>query len=495
MRRTAFLICCAVLLVGCGVDAGVAAMDSQHSDATFNPADDPFGWTSIGGKGRIEIGTFTVPVDYNDPSKGTFDLNIARHLAMKPSERIGSLLVNPGGPGFGGTDFALLAERVFGQDLLDHFDVVAWDPRGTGESEPKINCIDNYDHFYATGDITPDDPAERQQLIDLAKEFTTDCLDKNAAIYQYVGTNNSARDIDGIRAALGEATISYIGFSYGSELGGTWATMFPKTVRAAVLDGAVDPTAGAAASEQQQAKGFEDSLAAFLASCTADRKCPFNNNGESAAAFDALMKSIDASPIPSTPDRPPVSLEVAISAVGEAMYSSASWPALASALDGAQHGNGAGLLALYDEYYQRKPDGTYADSLEAFQVINCMDSTERATVEEDDANAAKVHELAPRFGARTVGDYACTFFPPTTDPRIEITGKGAGPIVVMGTTGDPATPLDGTRKMAAALEQGRLVVVEGNQHTGYGINDCSTAAVDNYLVDPAGHLPAEGLRC
>jgi pimeloyl-ACP methyl ester carboxylesterase len=495
MRRTASLICCAVLLAGCGVGSGVAATDAQHSDATFDPADDPFGWTPFGGKGRVEIGTFTAPVDYNDPAKGKFELNIARHLAMKPSERIGSVLVNPGGPGFGGVDFALLAERVFGQDLLDHFDIVAWDPRGTGESEPKINCIDDYDRFFATGDITPDDAAERQQLVDLAKEFETDCVEKNAAILRYVGTNNSARDMDGIRAALGEETISYLGFSYGSELGATWATLFPTTVRAAVLDGAVDPTAGLVEAARQQLKGFEDSLDTFLAACSGDPKCAFNNDDDSAAAFDRLMKSLDASPIPSEPDRPPVSLGVAISAVGEAMYSSADWPTLAKALDDAQHGKGAGLLALYDAYYGRQPDGTYADSLEAFQVISCMDSTERPTVEEDDANAAQLHEVAPRFAARSVGDYACTFFPPTTDPRIEITGKGAGPIVVMGTTGDPATPLDGTRKMAAALEQSRLVVVQGNQHTGYGLNACSTSAVDDYLIDPVGHLPAEGLRC
>ena len=237
------MICCVVLLAGCGVGPAVRATDAAHSDATFDPSDDPFGWTPTDSTGRVEIGTFTVPMDYTDPSKGKFELNIARHLA-KPSERIGSLLVNPGGPGFGGTDFALFAEQNFGQALLDHFDIVAWDPRGTGASEPKIDCIDDYDHFFATGDITPDDAAERQQLVDLAKEFATDCVDKNGAFYQYVGTNNSARDMDAIRAALGEAKISYLGFSYGSELGATWATLFPSTVRAAVLDGAVDPTAG-----------------------------------------------------------------------------------------------------------------------------------------------------------------------------------------------------------------------------------------------------------
>ena len=489
------MICCAVLMAGCATGSGVSATDAQHSDATFDPADDPFGWTPFGDTGRVEIGTFAAPVDYNDPSRGTFELNIARHLAEKPDERIGSLLVNPGGPGFGGTDFAIFAEANFGQELLDHFDIVAWDPRGTGSSEPKIDCIDDYDHFFATGDITPDDAAERQQLVDLAKELATDCVEKNGGFYQFVGTNNSARDMDAIRAALGEVTISYLGFSYGSELGATWATMFPTTVRAAVLDGAVDPTADAKESELQQAKGFEDSLSAFLSACSADPKCAFYNGGDAAGAFDRLLESVDASPIASRPGRPTVSLEVAVSGVAEAMYSESSWPRLAKALASAQEGDGAGLLDLYDEYFVRNADGTYADSLEAFQVITCMDTAERPTVEEQDAEVAEFKRVAPRFTQRTVGDYSCTFFPAARDPRIAITGKGAGPIVVLGTTGDPATPLDGSRKMAAALDKGRLVVVVGNRHTGYGVNTCSTSAVENYLVDPVGHLPAEGLRC
>jgi pimeloyl-ACP methyl ester carboxylesterase len=489
------MIGCVLLVASCGVHPGVTATDAQHSDATFDPTDDPFGWTPSTLNALVESGTFTVPMDYNDPSKGSFDLNIARHLAMKPAERIGSLLVNPGGPGFPGTDFAILAEQIYGQPLLDHFDIVAWDPRGTGLSEPRIDCIDDYDHFFATGDITPDDPAERQQNIDLAKEFTDDCVAKNGAFYQYVGTNNSARDIDAIRSALGEVTISYLGFSYGSELGGAWATLFPTTVRAAVFDGAIDPNVGAVEDAVQQARGFENSLTNFLDTCSADRKCPFNNDGNAADAFDDLMTALDASPVPSEEGRPPISLGVAITAVAEALYYETTWPELASALADAQDGKGAGLLALYDQYYLRQPNGTNENSLEAFRVIRCVDNPERPTVEEEDANATKARAVAPRYSARTIGDYACTFFPPTTDPRISITGIGAGPIVVMGTTGDPATPLDGTRGMAAALEQGRLVEVVGNQHTGYGVNDCSSAAVEDYLIDPVGHLPAEGLRC
>ena len=281
-------------------------------------------------------------------------MNIARHLAMKPDERIGSLLVNPGGPGFGATEFAVLAESNFGQPLLDHFDIVAWDPRGTGLSEPPIDCIDDYDHFFATADISPDDQAERQQLIDLAAEFTTDCVDKNADYYQYVGTNNSARDMDAIRAALGEATISYLGFSYGSELGATWATLFPahRARRCARRGGRSRRRFGGA--RRAAVPGLRGKFDVFLASCSADATCAFNNGGDAEGAFDRLMTSLDTSPIPSVDGRPLVSIEVAKTAVGEAMYTDTRWPQLAEALAAAQSGDGTGLLALYDEYYVRR---------------------------------------------------------------------------------------------------------------------------------------------
>ena len=484
-----------MFVAGCAVEPAVTVGVAQQSDATFDPTDDPFGWTPFSADPHVEIGTFTVPLDYADPAKGRFELNIARHRALKPDQRIGSLLINPGGPGFGGSDFAVFAEQNFGQPLLDRFDIVAWDPRGTGASKPKIDCIDDYDRFYAAGDVTPDDETERQQLIDLAKAFAAVCADQNAEYLQYVGTNNSARDIDAIRAALGEATISYLGFSYGSELGATWATLFPSTLRAAVLDGAVDPAASAVESGLQQLKGFEDALTTFLATCSADPKCAFHNDGDAEGAFDRLMRSLDATPVPSRVDRPPV-------AVRSRWQESArrctptrpgrSWPA---PWPRRRTGDGIGLLDLYDRYYVRLADGTYDDSLEAFQVISCMDTLERPTVAQADAEVPKLQAAAPRFAISTVGDYSCTDFPPATDPRIEITGTGAGPIVVVGTTGDAATPLDGTRKMAAALEDGRLVVVVGNQHTGYGVNDCSSAAVEEYLIDPVGHLPTDGLRC
>jgi pimeloyl-ACP methyl ester carboxylesterase len=497
MRR-ALALTIAVLLAACTSAAPPKSKPSGSTSGstpgtTSGTGADPFQWADFGSTGRVQTGHLVVPLDYSDASKGTIDLYVARHLA-KPGQRIGSLLVNPGGPGFGGSDFALHADNVYSKVLLDRFDIVGWDPRGTGLSEPAIDCFSDYDHFFAGNDITPDTQAERQQLIDLAKELAGDCVTKNPDL-AWFGTNNSARDMNEIRKALGEQKISYFGFSYGSELGATWATLFPDTVRAAVLDGAVDPNAGFAQSSIDQSQGFEGTLNTFLARCSGDSGCPFHNGGAAAAAFDALMLRIDDHPIPTSAGRPDLTRGMAVTAVAEAMYSQSLWPDLESGLADAQRGDGAGLLALYDQYYQRNADGTYDNSLEAFQVISCDDTAERPTVAEDDATAPKTIAVAPRISPYTTGLYFCTFFPKATDPRVAITGKGAGTILVMGTTGDPATPLASTMKMARALEGGRLVIVKGDQHTGYGINACSRSTVDDYLVDPVQHAPKDGTRC
>ncbi|HEX4981450.1 MAG TPA: alpha/beta hydrolase [Ilumatobacteraceae bacterium] len=443
----------------------------------------------------VDTATLDVPVDYADPDGPVFELFLARHRAAKPEERIGSLLVNPGGPGFGGSEFAIFAELVpYDEELLDHFDIVGWDPRGTGQSEPFVDCIDDYDRFFAEPDITPDTAQERAEAVDLAEEFADDCVANNADIIEHIGTNNSARDMDAIRRALGEETISFFGFSYGSELGATWATLFPDTVRAAVFDGASDPNADTTESSIQQLRGFESTLSTFLAECSADTDCAFHNDGDAEGAFDALMAELDEGPIPGLPDRPDVNRRVALTGVIQAMYSEVYWPALEESLADARAGDGSGLQALADSYFQRQPDGTYGNELEAFQAIGCADTSERLTVAQDDALSARYTAAAPRLAPEgSAGSYSCTFFPDALDPRIEITGAGAGPIVVVGTTGDPATPLDSTRAMAEALEDGRLVVVEADQHTGYNVNTCINEVVNDYLVDL--NPPADGTEC
>lgn len=482
-------------------DADTNTTDTGASDTTDTgtgtgtgdgPPVEPIDWQEFGE--GLEFGSLIVPIDYDDPSRGTFDLFVVRHPATDQDKRIGTLLVNPGGPGVGGSYLAQAAENIYSEDLLDRFDIVAWDPRGTGLSSPAIDCIDDYDKYYAAEYDGLTDEEARQKSEDLAVDFVQRCEDSNGDILNDVGTNNSARDMDTLRRALGEATISYFGFSYGSELGATWATLFPDTVRAAVLDGASDPNADPLQRSLAQQRGFERSLNTFLARCSGDPVCVFHNDGDAEGAFDALADSLAETPIPSEPGRPDVEPGVLISAVIDAMYSEFLWPQLAQALADAQAGDGSGLLALHDDYFQRRPDGTYDNLFEAFQMIRCADTTERLTVEEEDALAPLYAEAAPRLnGEAEGGSYFCTFFPASTDPRIDITAAGAGPILVVGTTGDPATPLESSENMAKTLEEGVLLVVEAEQHTGYGVNGCSMSTVDAYLIDLA--VPVDGTEC
>ena len=263
----------------------------------------PIDWQMAGG--GLEDGYLLVPLDHDDPTGEMIEIYVARFPARDPDRRIGSLLVNPGGPGFGGSDLAFYADQVYDSALIDVFDIVGWDPRGTGSSIPTIDCIDDYDPYFAEIDITPETVAERNELVARAQEFAELCVSENPGLWSEAGTNNSARDMDWLRRALGEEQISYFGFSYGSELGATWATLFPDTVRAAVLDGAADPDADSLESSLQQLEGFENSLSTFLAGCSARSSCAFYNGGDAEGAFDDLLMSLDQNPAPTSPGRPP----------------------------------------------------------------------------------------------------------------------------------------------------------------------------------------------
>jgi pimeloyl-ACP methyl ester carboxylesterase len=432
-------------------------------------------WKSCSGDSLdpLQCARLSVPFDYNNPSKGSFSLKLVKHPAKIRTKRVGSMLVNPGGPGFGGTDLPENAESYFSTTLIDTFDIIGWDPRGTGESTPAVDCVDNYDKYF-TDDPTPETEAEHQVLIDVSKAFNAECEKRSGEILPYISTNATARDMDTIRAALGEEKITFFGFSYGSELGATWATMFPSTVRAAVLDGATDPTSNYMQGGLDQAKGFETEFTKFLAQCSANKKCPFYNNGDAEGAFDKLIKELDERPLVVSKSRASVNQAIA--------YSSTMWPELEVALRDAQEGDGAGLMSLFDSYYRRTPDGKYGNELEAFNAIMCLDDPGPKTVEETDSYIPKFLEVAPRLGISFTGGYTCVFWPAKKDQRIEITGKGAGPIMVVGTTGDAATPLASSQKMASTLEDGRLIVVSEDRHTGYGANDCVVSAVDKYLI-------------
>jgi pimeloyl-ACP methyl ester carboxylesterase len=474
------------------------APETRDVGTATSPVTDPpaaieysIDWTPV--TDRIDGGWLTVPLDYDDPTGPTIDLRVARRSA-DPDRRIGVLFSNNGGPGAAASTIALNATAWFDASITDRFDVVSWDPRGTGQSE-GVDCIDDdeYDRYFASGDITPETDEERAYLVELARDLAAACIERAGDVLPHVGTNNSARDMDAIRQALGEAQASYFGFSYGSELGGVWATLFPTTVRAAIFDGASDPNGDPIDRERLQRIGFESALGTFLARCSADSGCDFHNDGDAEGAYDDLIARLDESPLPSAGGRGAVNLAVATTAVTQAMYSERFWGALEGALRDAAAGNGASLLQLQDAYFQRAPDGDYSNLIEAFQAISCADEVERPTPEQDDAASEELIGVAPRVFPHTTGGYFCTFFPPALDPRIDITGAGAGPIMVIGTTGDPATPLASSKLMAESLEDGRLVIVEANEHTGYGVNQCVDDVVDDYLI----HLeaPTDGTVC
>jgi len=444
--------------------------------------DGEIAWAPCTSGGTLECGTLEVPYDYDDPGVGTFRLHLVRRPATDPSLRIGSMLVNPGGPGFGGSSVAENAQWYFSADLLAAFDVVGWDPRGTGKSEPALDCVDTYDEYFGL-DSPPGTPEEKQALVDAALAFNAACEERSGEILPYVSTRASAQDMDMIRRALGEERITYFGFSYGSELGATWVTMYPDTVRAAVLDGASDPNASTLDAGLAQAKGFEQQLDAFLADCSARPACLFHSGGDAEGALDALIAAIDARPVPTSGSRIPVTQGVLFTAIAQAMYSDTLWPQLAAGLASAAGGDGAGLLSLYDEYYQRQPDGSYGNELEAFIAISCLDDPGPVGVEAADAVVPQFARAARRFGPSFAYGYSCALWPVPQARRVTITGVGAGPVVVVGTTGDAATPLSSSRKAAATLEEGILLVVDADRHTGYGENQCIVDLVDSYLID------------
>jgi pimeloyl-ACP methyl ester carboxylesterase len=487
-RCGASVICCGLFITACGSpsnDSGASTTLASPDSTTIQFVPQPIEWkqcANVAAPSNITCGQIEVPFDYDNPDQGSFVLFVKRRTVADASLRIGSLLVNPGGPGFGGSSIADDAEYYFSSTLLQYFDIIAWDPRGTGESSPAVDCVDQYDQYFGL-DSPPDTPEEKQALIDAGAAFDKKCEEGSGSILPYISTRSSATDMNTIREALGEDKISYFGFSYGSELGATWATLFPGTVRAAVLDGSVDPNSTALEEGLSQAKGFEQQLNAFLANCAKTPSCAFYNDGHPDVALDQLLLAIDASPLVVSVDRTPVTQGVMFTAIAQAMYSDSLWPQLDNALALAQKGDGSGLLELYDNYFQRKPDGTYGNELEAFVAISCLDDPGASSIEEIDASVKTFTDAAPRLGANFAYGYVCTNWPAAQVPKVKITGSGAGPIVVVGTTGDPATPLEATRNMAKALEHGILLIVEAQQHTGYGANICVVDAVDGYLIN------------
>lgn len=445
-----------------------------------------------------DCASVAVPRDWASPKNGqTYDVAMIRARSKKQKDRIGSLVINPGGPGASGIEFASFFS--FGAQLgglptaiLDRYDVIGFDPRGVGESDP-IRCIANKDQDATfAADPDPVSQAEFDQVAALNKRIAEGCGAKYGAQLPLFSTEQAARDMDAIRAAVGDKKLTYLGFSYGTLLGATYAQLFPQNVRAMVLDGAVDPTQDYIEGSETQAKGFERAFTNFTTWCKATPgDCPIGPDARG-AVVDAMAKA-ETSPVKGADGRDATAGWIFLGVISS-LYTESGWKALAKAIDGLQTGNAKGILDLADQYAYRKPDGSYSNLFDANLAVNCADT-------DDAPSLAKIRQLQgqwrtkyPLFGAAlAVGMMPCTFWPGKRDPFPAGKAVGAPPIVVVGTTGDPATPYENTAHLADMLGTGHVLTWQGEGHTAYPSTPCIVNAVDSYLIDLT--VPKEGLRC
>ncbi|MFF3069414.1 alpha/beta hydrolase [Kitasatospora sp. NPDC057936] len=459
----------------------------------WQPCDDGF-----------ECTTFKVPVDYGRPADGDLALTAVRAPAIpgaaasQAGGRIGSLLLNPGGPGGSAVEYVEAAARTYDGGVRARYDLVGLDPRGVGRSSP-VTCLsgDRMDAFTSVG-FTPADQREVDALVAADKEFAEGCRERAGAALGHVSTVEAARDMDVLRALLGDERLSYVGKSYGTFLGATYAGLFPGRVGRLVLDGAMDPSLDSVAGNRTQAGGFETAWAAFAKDCARRDDCPLGRTEQEAGdRLAALLAAVRAQPLATTDGGRRLSHAQATTGVLEAMYADFLWPKLRGALTDAAAGDGTGLLKLSDSYYGREPDGSYPNLMFANTAVNCLDLPAPFAGPEDVRRAVPDFEHAsPHFG-RDMAWMAltCAYWPvKATGSAHTVRAAGAAPIVVVGTTRDPATPYAWAQALAGQLESGRLLTYDGDGHTAYGRHSaCVDGAVNRYLL--TGEPPEQGKRC
>jgi pimeloyl-ACP methyl ester carboxylesterase len=444
--------------------------------------------------GNFECATLKVPLDYAAPTGEQISIAVQRQPA-RGGQRIGSLLINPGGPGGSGIDFLPGFAQQVSTGISSRFDIVAFDPRGVGQSTP-LDCHSTIQKLAAT-DPSPDSEEDWKVSDDAAKTFADECGQKFGKVLPHLGTPNVARDMDQLRAALGDEKLTYVGFSYGTAIGATYAELFPTHVRALVLDGALDMSLGALDISLEQAQSFEKALATYFEWCgRAANNCAWTDGEAPAAAFKQLSDKVDAQPLmASGGDRPLGPGEFLFGVIAPLYSGESGYRALSSALANAARGDGGSLLSFTDNYLDRKPDGSYGNIQEANAAVNCLDSPgpDYAGLR---AETMRFETASKTFGLATLtGLLVCAHWPVQTAPRMSVPrGAGAAPILIVGTTGDPATPYKWAEALAEELESGSLLTYEGEGHTAYLRSvPCIDNAVDAYLIE--GKLPEAGKRC
>ena len=456
-------------------------------------------WAACADDDSDECATLDVPVDYARPRGDTITLALLKHPAAVPRDRLGSMVVNPGGPGVPGTSYAARASTFFGPEIVDRFDIVGFDPRGAGGSSP-VDCLDDEQlDSYIGADPDPDTPEEVRTFMSDVREFGRGCSALSGGLAAHVSTIEAARDMDVLRAALGESTMVYFGASYGTKLGATYADLFPARVGRLVLDGALDLTLSPRDLSLQQAEGFQTALDAYIANCLESTDSCFLGDSldEGRQRIADFLAQVEQQPL-ATSDGRTLRIGNAFYGIALPLYRRDYWFLLSNALRAAFGGDGTQLIALSDTYTSRDLTGSgYTDnSLEANLVINCLDDPRSIPARRVPAELPVFEQASPTFGAIFAwGLVACSGFTErsTEQPR-EVRAVGAAPILVIGTTRDPATPMVWAEALSAQLDSGVLVRRDGDGHTGYlAGNECVDRVVEDYLV--TGAVPQDGLSC
>ena len=443
-----------------------------------------------------------VPLDYDNPGGQTIEIAVKKRAAGGDS--IGSLFVNPGGPGGSGIDLVDEAGSYFSKKLTSSYDVVGFDPRGVGAST-AVDCLTDAEldaeRAGANDPATPSASAAEER----AQKMGEACTSKTSTsgLLDHIDTISVARDLDILRAVDGQQALTYLGYSYGTYLGATYAELFPANTGRLVLDGAVDPSLSAEELALGQAKGFEASLRAYVESCQSSKLgCPLSGDVDSGVSqVREFLESTKTAPVPTSDSKRPLTYDLAVYGVLGSMYQTQAWPSLTLGLSQAMgkegKPDGSALLKLADLVSFRESDGTYSNNgAEALMAVNCLDYPVQGDNASWEKNAKAIKETSPTFGSQLLyPDAYCQGWGHTSSRKREkITASGSAPILVVGTTGDPATPYAWSESLADQLESGQLMTWKGDGHTAYGrSNDCVKKAVDTYLLN--GTMPDKGLTC
>ena len=461
--------------------ASVAASSAPETTATSGFVPQPVAFEDCGR--RLRCATVKVPLDYTNPTGPTIDIAVNEMPARQPDQRIGVMLFNPGGPGGSGLQFV-----AGGLDLpptiIDRFDLVGFDPRGVGGST-KLPCGDASVPAFRHVDSSPDTPDEQTELETAAKAVADDCASNAANLIPFMGTDDTVRDMDTIRQALGETQVNYLGVSYGTLLGLRYAELFPHHVRAIVIDGVVDPTQDFTEFLRQQTIAYERQLNVVFDGCPDGQSgCP---PGGARAAYDELAARVEAEPIPGSNGRslgPSELVTAALIPTYEPSADAQFYDALGRALNGAP----AAMLVLTQAYEGSVEFPLYAS-------VECTDSPHPVGPEAYHAFADELRAISPRLGAAIANELLpCAYWAAPVRSIIgPVRAPDAPPMLVVGTTGDPATPYEQAQDVATTLAHGRLLTFVGDRHAAYGASRCVADAEATYFVDL--QLPPEGTTC